>query len=189
MGAYTMRSDKLLVPVMALVTGVAVLAQGPTYNLGRTPTEDEIRAWDTAIGQEGKELPEGRGAATQGVTLFAQRCAMCHGQNGAGGAAPALVADEEAGEEALRRLPFATTIFSYISRSMPLQQEGSLSAEEVYAVTAFLLYRNGIIQESDVLDAESLPKIHMPKRGKWSLPPLSQWKPGELGPDPFLIDP
>ncbi len=184
-----MRSHKLLVPVMALVTGVAVLAQGPTYNLGRTPTEKEIRAWDTAIGQEGTELPEGRGTATQGATIFAQRCAICHGQNGAGGGAPALVANEDAGEEALRRLPFATTIFSFISRSMPVHQEGSLSAKEVYAVTAFLLYRNSVIQESDVLDAESLPKVRMPKRDQWSLPPLSEWKPGEPRPDPFLIDP
>ncbi len=98
------------------------------------------------------------------------------------------MADEDAGEEALRRLPFATTIFSFISRSMPVHQEGSLSADEVYAVTAFLLYRNGIIQENDVLDAESLPKVQMPNRDKWTLPPLAQWKPGMPRPSPFRID-
>ena len=83
--------------------------------------------------------------------------------------------------------PFATTIWDYINRAMPVFQEGSLSPDEVYALTAFLLYKNGIVQESDVIDAESLPKIQMPNRDGYRPPPVSEWKPGM--PRPFQIIP
>ena len=83
--------------------------------------------------------------------------------------------------------PFATSIWDYINRAMPIYQEGSLSADEVYALTAFLLYKNAIIQESDAMDAESLPKIQMPNRYGYQPPPVSEWKPGM--PRPFKILP
>ena len=73
----------LLVPVMALAGCVAALAQSPTYHVGRTPSAEEIRAWDTAIGPAGKELPPGSGTAQQGATIYARRCAVCHGPTGA----------------------------------------------------------------------------------------------------------
>ena len=73
-------------------------------------------------------------------------------------------------------MPFATTIWDYINRAMPLFAEGSLSANEVYALTAFLLYRNGIILESNIIDAKSLPKIQMPNRNGF-VPPRPEWKP------------
>ena len=151
---------------------VAALAQTPTYKVGRTPSAEEIRTWDTAIGPEGKELPPGRGTAQEGAKVWAQRCAQCHGADGkyqwplrahppSGGKAPLL-----AGEKGvIVGRQFATTIWDYINRAMPLGEEaGTLSADEVYGVTAYLLFLNGIIQESDVMDASSLPKVRMPRR-------------------------
>ena len=181
----------LLVPVMALVPlcGIAALAQTPTYNLGRTPSAEEIRAWDFAIGPEGKELPPGSGTAQEGAKIYAQKCAACHGPTGTEGEvsakgrrpAPPLVGGKDTlnTPKPVRTIgsfwPFATTIWDYVYRTMPWNEERSLSANEVYAVTAFLLYRNGIIQESDVIDARSLPKIQMPNRNGF-VPPEPVWK-------------
>jgi cytochrome c len=139
---------------------------------------------DNAVGLEGKELPPGSGSAKQGATTFAMRgCAGCHGSTGTEGPAPALVGGvgTVAGPNPVRTVgsywPFATSIWDFINRAMPLNQGGFLSADEVYALTAFLLYRNGIIQESDVMDAKSLPKVQMPNRNAFVLPPVSTWNP------------
>src|ERR1700726_5154142 len=92
MGASTMRSFRFFLPVIALVVCQAAWAQSPTYGLGKTPTEDEIRAWDIAISPTGKELPPGHGTAKEGAQLFAQKgCTACHGPTGAGGKAPTLI--------------------------------------------------------------------------------------------------
>ena len=161
-----MRLLNLLVPGMALAACAAALAQTPTYHLGRTPGTEEIRAWDIAIGPEGKELPPGRGTAPEGATIYAQKCAACHGVTGTetnlGYLTRPLVGGK--GPRGVAGWQFATAIWDIINRSMPLRQWGSLSADEVYALTAFLLHRNGIIQESDVMDAQSLPKVRMPNR-------------------------
>ncbi len=163
---------KLLVPAVALVASVTTAAQTPDYkNVGRTPTAQEVQAMDIAIGTDGKELPPGSGNAKAGGILYAQKCAACHGENQEGSAqAPALVG----GKDTLTTLhpkmtvgsywPFATTVFDYIRRAMPRFQEGSLKVDEVYSLTAFILYRNSIIKEEDVIDAATLPKIKMPNR-------------------------
>jgi S-disulfanyl-L-cysteine oxidoreductase SoxD len=163
---------KLLVPAVALAACVTAAAQTPDYkNVGRTPTAQEVQAMDIAIGTDGKELPPGRGNAKTGGIVFAQKCAACHGENEEGSAqAPALVG----GKDTLTTLhpkmtvgsywPFATTVFDYIRRAMPRFQEGSLKVDEVYSLTAFILYRNNIIKEEDVIDAATLPKIKMPNR-------------------------
>jgi len=163
---------KLLVPAVALAACVTAAAQTPDYkNVGRTPTAQEVQAMDIAIGTDGKELPPGRGNAKTGGIVFAQKCAACHGENEEGSAqAPALVG----GKDTLTTLhpkmtvgsywPFATTVFDYIRRAMPRFQEGSLKVDEVYSLTAFILYRNSIIKEDDVIDAATLPKIKMPNR-------------------------
>ena len=173
-----MRWFNLLAPGMAVAACVAALAQTLTYNLGRTPSAEEIRAWGISIGPAGKELPPGSGTAKEGTKVYAQKCAACHGPTGAETEAeprPGLYPNPlVGGKGTLNSIhpvttigsfwPFATTIWDTINRSMPNDKPGSLSADEVYAVTAFLLYRNDIIQESDVLDAKSLPKIQMPNR-------------------------
>ena len=162
----------LLVPAVALAACVSATAQTPDYkNVGRTPTAQEVQALDIAIGTDGKELPPGSGNAKAGGIVFAQKCAACHGENQEGSQqAPALVG----GKDTLTTLhpkmtvgsywPFATTVFDYIRRAMPRFQEGSLKVDEVYSLTAFILYRNNIIKEDDVIDAATLPKIKMPNR-------------------------
>jgi cytochrome c len=159
--------------MIALATCVAALAQSPTYNLGRTPSAEESRTCCIPITIEGEGLPPGSGTAKQGAPIYAQKCAVCHGQTGTEGPRTVLVAE---GTKALRGRFFATTIWDYIQRGMPPTKrtdwrEGEwLNADEVYALTAFLLYRNRIIQESDVLDAQSLPRVQMPNRGAYTPP-------------------
>lgn len=163
---------------IALVACLGAQAQDRAFpELGRTPTAAEIRDWDISIGPEGEELPPGRGTAGAGEAIFARRCAVCHGPDLEGGQGPALVG----GQGTLGTLdpdktigsywPFATLIWDYINRAMPpnlynipVPPDEKLTADEVYALTAFLLYRNGIIAETEVIDADSLPKIEMPNR-------------------------
>jgi cytochrome c len=172
MGAFKMRFTKasFLVPVLALVTSGASLAQSPTYKVGRPPTEAELRAWDNVVGTDGKELPPGSGTAKDGAKVFAAKCSFCHGANATEGPAPRLVGGVDSVNSRAPVLtlgsywPFATTVWDYINRSMPQDAEGSLTPDQVYAVTAFLLYKNGIIKESDVLDAKTLLKVQMPNR-------------------------
>jgi cytochrome c len=141
---------------------------------------------DIAIATDGKELPPGSGNAKTGARLFNEKCVACHGESLEGSAqAPALVG----GKGTLTSLhpkmtagsywPFATTIFDYIRRAMPRFAEGSLKADDVYSLTAFILYRNDIIKEDDVIDAKTLPKIKMPNRDGFipqNLDEIHDWK-------------
>ena len=181
MGPCTMGTLRVL-PFVFLM-GVSALAQSPTYGVGRTPSAEEIRAWDISVGPIGAELPQGRGTAKDGAQLYVQKgCAVCHGKTGTEGTAPNLKgkADPksdtwERGRILPIRSPFATTLWDYINRAMPLNRERTLTADEVYALTAFLLYINDVIPEDQILDAQSLPKVKMPiGDGFASLP---EWKP------------
>ena len=179
-----MRSLRLL-PVLILLGTGSALAQSPTFGLGRTPTDEEIRAWDISISPTGEELPPGRGTAEEGRRVFLQKgCARCHGPDGTDGRAPRLVRQErepDADPWTLGRIlpirsPYATAVWDYINRGMPLGEEGTLTADEVYAITAYLLSINGVIPEDAVMDAESLPMVQMPNRDNWA--PLPDWQPG-----------
>ena len=176
-----------LVPILVLAACVTAAAQTPGYkNVGRTPTAQEVQAMDIAIGTDGKELPPGSGTAKAGAQLFVDKCQVCHGENQQGSPqAPALVG----GKGTLTSLhpmmtagsywPFATTIFDYIRRAMPRFQEGTLKVDEVYSLTAFILYRNDIVKEDDVIDATTLPKIKMPNRDGFipqNLDEIHDWK-------------
>src|SRR5690348_10550380 len=183
---------KASLAIAALGIGVSVWAQSPTYGVGRAPTPDEIRAWDIAISPTGKELPQGHGTAKEGATLFVSKgCGACHGSSGNGGHAPTLITSASAHTAAAATClapcvndsnamaihsPFATTIWDYINRGMPLGKEGSLKPDEVYALTAYILYRNNVIKEDEVMSAESLPKVKMPNHDGFGLPPA--WKHG-----------
>jgi cytochrome c len=202
MGSFSMHC-RLIPFALMLVYGVAVGAQGPTFKLGRTPTEGDLRPADAAIGPDGEGLPPGRGTAKEGaITYTARGCAKCHGSTGGEGPGPVLVGPQ--GEnEGLARYPFATMVWSFINQMMPLDLQMQhaklgfiggrapssggilyeaccLKPDEVYAVTAYLLYRNGIIRENEVMDAGSLPKVQMPNRGTYAPPPFldTGWKPG-----------
>jgi len=164
------KSSFLLPAVLLLACGVS-WAQGPTYKLGRTPTEAEVKAWDHAVGPEGKELPAGSGSAVEGAKVFAAKCSFCHGRNAEGifpwprlaggvGTLNTPTPIRSSGSY----LPYATTIWDFINRAMPRDAEGTLSPSEVYAVTAFILFKNGTIKETDVLDKKSLLEVKMPNR-------------------------
>ena len=179
-----MRLLKLL-PLLILLMGSAQ-AQSPTYGIGRTPSADEIRAWDIAISPTGEELPPGQGTAVEGAQVYLQKaCAGCHGVTGEGGPAPKLVKNDRGpnadpwslGRILPIRSPYATTVWDYINRGMPLNQEGTLTADEVYALTAYLFFLNDLVDEDEVLDAQSLPMVEMPNRDNWA-PLPDWWKPG-----------
>jgi S-disulfanyl-L-cysteine oxidoreductase SoxD len=184
MGAFTMRSSTLLTLAILLGAGSAA-AQSPTYGLGRTPTPEEIRAWDISISPTGEELPPGSGTAEEGALVYQRTgCAVCHGAEGTGGRAPRLVRRDspasdpwEYGRILPIRSPYATGVWDYVYRGMPLGAPETLTADEVYALTALLLYWNGITEEDEVMDQESLPRVEMPNRDNWA--PLPDWQPGQ----------
>jgi cytochrome c len=162
---------------IAAVLGVCrSWAQSKNYaGIGRTAGAEEIKEWDISVGPSGKELPPGSGTAKEGAAIYAAKCAACHGADLAGGqGGPRL----RGGEGTMTTLQiqrsvgsywgFATTVWDFISRDMPpTPVRGTLKPNEVYALTAFILFRNGIIQETDVMDAQSLPKVKMPNRNNF----------------------
>ncbi len=187
-----MASRSLLVSAMIVAAGAMVAAQSPTFGVGRAPTADEVRAWDISIRPDGQELPPGHGTAKDGAPLYVQKgCAGCHGRTGSGANAPTLIKSDGTAKSTAPCLapcvndnnvmalhsPYATVMWDYINRGMPLGKEGSLKADEVYALTAYLLFKNGVIHEDDVMDAQSLPKVAMPNRQGFALP-AQPWKHG-----------
>jgi S-disulfanyl-L-cysteine oxidoreductase SoxD len=178
-----LRAALSLLPLVLLESGAA-LAQASTYGVGRTPTAAEIRAWDIMISPTGAELPPGSGTATQGAVVYQQKCAGCHGAAGVGGEAPRLVKSDRVrtdpwdyGRILPIRSPYATLVWDFINRGMPLGQEGTLTADEVYALTALLLYWNGLVAEDEALDAQKLPLVKMPNSDNWARVP--DWQPGQ----------
>ena len=197
-------SLNLLMPAMVLATSVAALAQAPTaqapaaqtpqFNVGKPLSQEEIRSFDFMIGPQGQQLPAGRGTAKEGEAIFAKRCEVCHGKNGERGVLRRLVlgspgkpyrgpfkAEEK---DSVAYYPYATIAWDYINRAMPVPKPGSLTHDEVYALVAFLLYRNGIIQETDVMDAQSLPKVQMPNRNGF-VPAVPVYPPDPTKPNWF----
>ena len=182
-----MQSFKLLLPVV-LLTSITVAAQSPTqYGVGRTPTAEEITQWDISISPTGEELPQGSGTADIGAQLFLEKgCAGCHGTNGTDGIAPRLVKRDVGaleipwgyGRILPIRSPFATTVWDYINRGMPLGLEGTLLPDEVYSLTAYLLYLNDVITDDQlVLNQDTLPEVQMPNEENWAQVP--DWFPKE----------
>ena len=179
-----MRSSKLLAAAIGLFASVTALAQGPTYRLGTPASEEQIRATVPAVAAEGKELPRGSGTAKQGSSVYAQKCAACHGPEGKGtalhrGLIPLGNAKPVKIEGSL--VPYATTVWDFINRGMPWAKPGSLTPDEVYAVTAYVLFLNQIISDTDVMDASTLPKVRMPNRDRFVGVELD-WKPGQKRP-------
>ena len=157
--------------LLLLAVSAMLLAQSPKYGVGRAPTEDEIRQWNISVSPDGKGLPEGSGTAAIGKEIYSNRCARCHGAQGEGRDSVPLAG----GQGSLKNpkpiktvgsfWPYATTVFDYVSRTMPFDKPGTLTANQVYAVTAYVLFLSGIVHEDTVMDARSLPKVQMPNRG------------------------
>lgn len=137
---------------------------------GRPATAQEIRLWDIDVRPDGKGLPEGSGTAALGRELFAENCAACHGEGGQGGIKDRLVGGQGtlASGNPVKTVgsfwPYATTLFDYIHRAMPYQAPGSLSVDDYYALSAYILSLNGILPPDGRLDQASLPKVRMPNR-------------------------
>ena len=157
----------VLIPV-GINPVVAETLQGP--QLGQAATAEEIAHWDIGIMPDGEGLPAGKGTAKEGKAIYDKHCVACHGPEGAGGSADPLAGakmalNSEYPEQTIGSYwPYATTIFDMTRRSMPMSAPGTLSNDEAYAVTAYLLYLNNIIDENDEMNADSLPKIQMPNR-------------------------
>ena len=164
--------------------GATALAQSATYGVGRTPTAEEIRAWDISIGPTGEELPAGarnRQGGRAAVSLEGLR-GMPRRESAIDGKAPILKSKAPPNADVWARgrilplrAPFATTVWDYINRAMPLNREGTLTADEVYSLTAYLLFINDVIREDEVLDAKTLPKVKMPIGDDYAR--LPEWKP------------
>src|ERR1700719_793659 len=184
MGSLRLVTIVLLLGSPASLGSPAFAQSSPTYGVGRTPTAEEIRALNISIAPTGEELPPGRGTAKEGAGLFEEKgCVACHGEAGIGDLAPAL--QSKTGQDVPiwkrerilpLRAPFATTVWDFIHRGMPLGNEGSLAPDEVYALTAYLLFLNKVIPEDEVLDKQSLPKVKMPIGDDYAR--LPDWKPG-----------
>ena len=160
----TLRSFAAL--ALALGAG-AVCAQTP--NLGRPIDPADIAPWDISIQPDGTGLPPGGGTPAQGARIYAQKCAMCHGENAKGGNNAALVGGAKiANMDSVRTVanfwPYSTTLFDFIRRAMPWQQPRTLTDNEVYALTAYILAENKLIRDNESMNPETLPKVKMPNR-------------------------
>ena len=173
-----------IVPVFLLLASAA-LAQ--TYGVGHAPSAAEL-GQDITISPTGAGLPVGHGTAAEGKVLFTQKnCIVCHGPDGTGGvtSAPNLLAkrgpevdawNRQAGGDGLAvKAPDAVIVWDFIHRGMPLGNEGTLTANEVYSLTAYLLAINKVIPEDEVLDQNNLAKVKMPIGNEWARVP--DWKP------------
>ncbi len=150
--------------------------RGVRYGLGAPASEQDIAQWNTDVGPDGTGLPSGSGSVAEGETIFAAKCAVCHGAEGVGGIAPnpALVGRDSAAEgfrfandpKLIKTIgnywPYASTLFDYIKRAMPLAASGTLADHEVYALTAYLLSMNGIVPAPATMTAETLRAVKMP---------------------------
>jgi mono/diheme cytochrome c family protein len=171
-----MSTRSLAALVVALVTvGCARATVVETPNLGRPATAAQMAGWDISVGPDGVGLPPGGGTAAKGAVVYEQKCQVCHGAKGAGQPNDRLVGGQGtlASKTPVRTIgsywPYATTVFDYVRRAMPYLQPQSLSDDEVYAVTAYLLNLNGIIGDADEMNARTLPRVAMPNRGSFIL--------------------
>jgi cytochrome c len=147
-------------------------ADGATQSLGvgRVAIPAELRDLDRTVFADGRNLPPGSGTAIDGAQVYAARCQACHGAGAQGGSAERLVGGQGslASARPLKTVisywPYATTLFDYIQRAMPFRNPGSLTADEVYAVTAYVLSQGGLIREADRMTADTLPLVKMPNR-------------------------
>jgi len=155
--------------VLLVLTSPAFAQQSP--NLGKPISPEDLVSWDISIGPDGTGLPPGSGTVQQGEAVFAAKCQACHGAKGAGqpndrlvGGQGSLPGDKPPVKTIGSYWPYATTLFDYIRRAMPLNESKALTSDEVYGVVAYLLNLNGIIAEGETMNAQSLPKVAMPNR-------------------------
>jgi len=163
-----MSTRELTAAVLISAANFGCLAAGP--DLGRSIDPAEIAPWDISIQPDGTGLPPGSGTPAQGAPVYAQKCAACHGENGKGALSAAVVGGAALtnGIDTVKTIanfwPYPTTLFDFIRRAMPYQQPKTLTNDEVYALTAYLLALNKLIGENETMNAQTLPKVKMPNR-------------------------
>jgi len=159
-----------LLAAIVLPLGVGLAGEPERYNLGTVPTPQQIAGWSIAVRPDGQGLPEGRGSVKDGDEIYATMCAACHGTFGEGEGRYPKIAGEGTltGDRPEATVgsywPYATTLFDYINRAMPFPSPHALPADQVYAVTAFVLNLNNVVGDDFVADRNSLPKVKMPNR-------------------------
>src|ERR1700761_8971534 len=165
----TAKSNVVLVAGVLLATIAASSAQS-RYGIGRTATPAEIAGWNIDVGPDGRGLPAGSGSVSHGHEVYQSQCAACHGDNGQGGIGDRLVGGQGtlATSKPIRTVgsywPYAPTLFDYIRRAMPQNAPGSLSNDDVYAVSAYVLYLNQLLPAAPALDAKTRGTVKMPNR-------------------------
>lgn len=153
-----------------LLLSATLCAQSPKHGLGRAPAPEDLKTVGIAVAPDGTGLPPGSGTSAKGRDVYERRCQRCHGAKGEGGDSVPLAGGQGTLKtpKPLKTVgsfwPYATTLWDYINRSMPFNQPGMLTHDQVYAVTAFVLELNGLVKPDDVLDAKSLPRVKMPNR-------------------------
>ena len=178
------RSLALALLASLLAGGIAAAAQVAPPKLGRPASPDEVAKIDISIAPDGKGLPPGSGTVAQGAMVYAQKCVSCHGDKGAGtpsgdrlsGGIGSLATPNPV-KTVNSYWPYATTVFDYIRRAMPITAPQSLSNDEAYAVTAYILSLDNVVPMNATLDAQSLPKVQMPNRDGFV-----NWEPKTLRP-------
>jgi S-disulfanyl-L-cysteine oxidoreductase SoxD len=157
-------------PALVLALASSAFAQ-QSPNLGKPISQEDLASWDISIGPDGVGLPAGSGTVKQGEATFAAKCQACHNEKGAGtpndrlvGGQGTLAGDKPPIKTVGSYWPYATTLFDYIRRAMPLNESKSLTNDEVYGVVAYLLNLNGVIPEAETINAQTLPKVAMPNR-------------------------
>lgn len=159
----------------ALLLAAALVAQtnqSSQPQVGRAPAADEIKQANITVLPNGIGLPEGTGTSDQGEAIYKAKCASCHGENGEGKPPTGVTLVGGTGTLATAKpvktigsyWPYATSVWDYIHRSMPYAEPGTLSTDDTYAVTAFLLFKNGIISHDQAMNKDTLPKVRMPNR-------------------------
>ncbi len=167
---YTYNAALVVVGIALSGSGVGLAEESIGYGVGRPATVAEVHAWDIDITPSGAGLPPGRGTVIQGATVYAAKCASCHGSTGIEGPQNRLVGGHGslATDQPVKTIgsfwPYATTLYDYIRRAMPWNAPQSLTPDEVYAVVAWLLHQNGIVPTDAVMDAGTLPAVRMPNR-------------------------
>jgi S-disulfanyl-L-cysteine oxidoreductase SoxD len=160
----------VLVAQLCRPATAVLCAQSPTFGVGRAARGDEIAAIDIDVTPDGRGLPPGRGTAAAGKAVYAAHCVTCHGATGKEGPQDVLAGGQGtlAAPKPLKTVgsywPYSTIVFDYVRRAMPFDHPCTLPVNDVYAVTAYVLYLNTIVGEQDVIDQTTLPKVRMPNR-------------------------
>ena len=176
---YTPKRSAILAAVALAACASQPVSTGKMPAFGAPVSADEVARWDISIPPSGAGLPSGSGTARQGAAVYEKKCVACHGLKGVGKPADALAggAGTLASKTPQRTVgsywPYATTLFDYVRRAMPTNEPLSLTDDEVYAVSAYVLFINGIIGEDAPMNAQTLPQVKMPNRDGF----ISDWPP------------